>query len=49
MVLAVCTQHLDGCNVLQVFDAAHHAHPIARAAYPYIIRTKLSDMRLGSV
>ena len=37
--------------VLEAFDVAQHAQPIARARtdYPLIVQTKASDMRLGSV
>jgi len=34
--------------LLEVFDAARHARPIAHAAYSFIVRAKLSNMRLGS-
>ena len=33
--------------MLEVFDAVQHARPIARVAYPFIVRTKTSDMRSG--
>ena len=37
--------------VLEVFDVAGYARPIARARtdYPFIIQTKASDMSLGLV
>ena len=33
--------------MLEVFDAVRRARPIARVAYPLIVRTKTSDMRSG--
>ena len=35
--------------MLKAFDAAQHARPITSVAYPFIVRTKTSDMRLGSI
>ena len=35
--------------MLKVFDAARNARPIARAAYPFIAQTKLSDTRPESM
>ena len=37
--------------VLEVFDTARYAQPIARARtdYPFIVQTEASDMSLGSV
>ena len=31
------------------WDATRHARPIPRATYPFIVQTKLSDTRLGSM
>ncbi|PUU73989.1 hypothetical protein B9Z19DRAFT_1134045 [Tuber borchii] len=35
--------------MLEIFDAARHARPFARVAHPFIVRTKTSDMRSGSM
>lgn len=35
--------------LLKVPNAAQHAQPIARAAYPFMVPTKASDMPLGSM
>ena len=47
--MSVCL--IGALNLLEIFDAARYAQPTthARIAYPPIVRTKSSDMRLGSM
>ncbi|PUU73987.1 hypothetical protein B9Z19DRAFT_1134042 [Tuber borchii] len=46
---SVKTKRAEMRIMLKVFDAARHARPIERVAYPFIVRTKTPDMRWGSM